>query len=172
MARKSKKSKIEEMEVAAEEQALRDDAEGYNEPDADEPEDEPAEEVEEVEKEEASVVKAEYRARYAEAGHPSHCGDELANLLNNLCLAKAGIDMARFEAICEANGVELGKYNRTTKGWQGRLRMTGRNMLASKVAAAGGVIMTPIEGAEPQYKLSAEWVASRKKVRSGEKTAA
>jgi len=116
---------------------------------------------------ERSVVKAEFRARYAEAGHPSHCGDELAVLLNNLCLAKGGIDMDRFEHICEANGVDLSKYNRTTKGWQGRLRMTGRNMLAGKVFAAGGIVKTGgIEGAEPEYKMSAEWMAGRRKVKA------
>lgn len=136
--------------------------------------DEAAEKLEETEAEseegeepaEKSVVKAEYRARYAEAGHPSHCGDELAILINNLCLTKAGIDMARFEAICEANGVDLTKYNRTTKGWQGRLRMTGRNILSGKVFAAGGVVRTPIEGAEPEYKMSGEWMAGRRKVKA------
>lgn len=117
-----------------------------------------------------SVVKEEYRARYAEAGHPAHCGDELAVLLNNLCLTKKeGIDMPRFEHVCLANGVDLSKYNRTTKGWQGRLRMTGRNMLAGRVFAAGGIVKTVLEdgtgleGTEAQYKLSAEWMASRRK---------
>lgn len=128
--------------------------------------------TDEDEAEDRSVVKSEYRARYAEMGHPSHCGDELANLLNNLCLTKAGIDMPRFEAICMANGVDLSKYNRTTNGWQGRLRMTGRNMLAGKVFAAGGVVRTinaqgiPLEGAEPEYKLSEEWMTSRRKVKA------
>jgi len=116
-----------------------------------------------VEEAEKSVVKAEYRARYAEAGHPAHCGDELAILINNLCLAKAGFDIPRFEAICAANGVDLSKYNRTTNGWQGRLRMTGRNVLAGKVFAAGGVVKTPLEGAEPEYKMSEEWMATRRK---------
>jgi hypothetical protein len=116
-----------------------------------------------VEEAEKSVVKAEYRARYAEAGHPAHCGDELAVLINNLCLAKAGFDIPRFEAICAANGVDLSKYNRTTNGWQGRLRMTGRNVLAGKVFAAGGVVKTPVEGAEAEYKMSEEWMANRRK---------
>lgn len=138
-----------------------------------------AESAEEAtEREDHSVVRSEFRARYAEAGHPAHCGDELAVLLNNLCLTKKGIDMARFEHICEANGVDLSKYSRSTKGWEGRLRMTGRNILAGKVFAAGGVVKTIIihpmdadgvirteylEGAEDQYKLSAEWMTSRRK---------
>jgi len=140
---------------------------------------EPAEEEPEEEPTEKSVVKAEYRARYAEMGHPTTCGDELANLLNNLCLTKAGIDLPRFEHIMEANGVDLSKYNRTTNGWQGRLRMTGRNVLAGKVFANGGVVKTvvergegdmafrlPLEGAEAEYKLSSDWMASRRKVKA------
>lgn len=113
-----------------------------------------------------SVVAGKYRARYAEMGHPTHCGDDLAVILNNLCLVgeghKATIDLPRFEAICAANGVDLSKYNRTRNGWQGRLRMTGRNMLARRVYEADGVLLTPIEGAEPQYKMSGEWMESRR----------
>jgi len=113
-----------------------------------------------------SVVKEEYRARYAEMGHPTHCGDDLAVLLNNLCqTSKNGTDLSRFEAICEANGVNLAKYNRTSNGWQGRLRMTGRNMLAKRVYEAGGVLKTPVEGAEPEYRMSDEWMATRKFVK-------
>lgn len=135
-----------------------------------------AEGDEEEEKVTNSVVKEEYRARYAEAGHPNHCGDELAVLLNNLCLTKQGIDMPRFEHICEANGVDLSKYNRTSKGWQGRLRMTGRNILARKVFEQDGIVHTviqitkedgsgydefPLEGAEREYKMSKDWMAMR-----------
>jgi hypothetical protein len=113
-----------------------------------------------------SVVKQEYRARYAEAGHPTTCGDDLAVILNNLCQTeKNGTDLSRFEAICAANGVDLSKYNRTNNGWQGRLRMTGRNMLARRVFAAGGVLKTPVDGAEPEYRMSGEWMATRKFVK-------
>lgn len=117
---------------------------------------------------EKSVVKAEYRARYAEAGHPAHCGDELAVLINNLCLPEKGeFDVPRFETICQANGVNLDKYSRTSKGWQGRLRMTGRNILAGRVFSAGGILKTGgLEMAEPEYKLSAEWMATRRKVKT------
>lgn len=113
-----------------------------------------------------SVVKDEYRARYAEMGHPTHCGDDMATILNNLCQTdKAGTDLERFETICNANGVSLAKYNRTTNGWQGRLRMTGRNLLAKKVYEAGGILKTPVEGAEPEYQMSQEWMATRKFVK-------
>jgi len=105
-----------------------------------------------------SVVAQKYRAKYAELGHPTHCGDWLANLLNNLCLTKKDTDLDRFEAICAANGVDTSKYKRDGVGWQGRIRMTGRNLLAKKVYLAGGVIKTPIEGAEPEYRAPADWM--------------
>lgn len=109
-----------------------------------------------------SVVKDTYRARYAELGHPTHCGDWLANILNNLVQGKKATDLARFEAICEANGVDLSKYDRGNPGWQGRLRMTGRNLLAKKVYLAGGVLKTPIEGADPEYRAPADWMAGQR----------
>lgn len=109
-----------------------------------------------------SVVKDAYRARYAELGHPNHCGDWLANLLNNLVQGKSQTDIARFEVICDANGVDLSKYNRTTPGWQGRLRMTGRNLLSKKVYLAGGVIKTPVPGADPEYRAPADWMAAQR----------
>lgn len=107
-----------------------------------------------------SVVADKYRAVYAEAGHPTHCGDHLAVVLNNLCLTKKETDLQRFEDICAANGVNLSKYNRTSKGWQGRLRMTGRNLLAKKVYLNEGKLLTPIEGAEPHYQMNGEWMAT------------
>jgi len=109
-----------------------------------------------------SVVNEKYRAKYAELGHPTHCGDWLANLLNNLCITKTETDLGRFEAICAANGVDLTKYNRDTPGWQGRLRMTGRNLLAKRVYFAGGVVLTPVEGAEPQYTAPADWMTTQR----------
>lgn len=105
-----------------------------------------------------SVVTNRYRANYSEYGHPTHCGDELALLLNNICLNKAGINLELFEKICNANGVSLTRYNRTTKGWQGRLRMTGRNLLAKQVREKGGVVQMP-DGMVPEsYKLSGDWL--------------
>ena len=105
-----------------------------------------------------SVVTNRYRANYAEAGHPSHCGDELAILLNSICTNKAGTNLELFEAICAANDVPLAKYNRTTKGWQGRLRMTGRNLLAKRVRENGGNLMMPPNIQPEFYRLSQDWV--------------
>lgn len=90
-----------------------------------------------------SVVHDRYRVRYAEAGHPTHCGDWLAETLNNLVLNKAGTNLELFEAICNANGVDLSAYRREGKGWEGRFRMTGRNLMAKKVYLAGGVLNLP-----------------------------
>ena len=104
-----------------------------------------------------SVVTNRYRALYSELGHATHCGDELANLLNSLCNNKAGTNLEIFEAICHANGVDLSKYNRTGKGWQGRLRMTGRNLLSKRVAANNGKLLLP-EGMGDEYTLSFDWV--------------
>lgn len=109
-----------------------------------------------------SVVSEKYRAKYAELGHPTHCGDWLADLLNNLCLTAKGTDLERFEAICAANGVDTSKYRRDGIGWQGRIRMTGRNLLAKKVYLAGGVLLTPIEGAEPEYRAPGDWMANQR----------
>jgi hypothetical protein len=107
-----------------------------------------------------SVVTNRYRAVYSESGHPTHCGDELALLLNSLCSNKAGTNISLFESICAANHVDLSKYNRTTKGWQGRLRMTGRNLLAKRVAANGGRLYMP-EGMQPDsYQLDTDWVSN------------
>ena len=109
-----------------------------------------------------SVVKSTYRALYAEQGHPTHCGDWMAETLNALCQTSKGIDLTRFETVCEANGVDLSKYNRETRGWEGRLRMTGRNLLAKKVYLAGGVMKTPLEGADPEYKAPKDWMEKQK----------
>lgn len=108
-----------------------------------------------------SVVNEKYRAKYAELGHPTHCGDWMADMLNNLCLTKEGTDLIRFEAICEANGVDLSKYNRTTPGWQGRLRMTGRNLLAKAVWRNDGQLIVP-DDADSPYKAPGDWMESQR----------
>lgn len=129
-----------------------------------------ATEIETREKKPGSVVRSEYRARYSESGHPTNCGDDLAVLLNNLCLNKAGVNLELFEAICAANEVDLKKYDRTKRGWQGRLRMTGRNLLSKVVKENGGLVKMP-PGYEPEhYQMDANWVeeATRKFKPKGE----
>ena len=105
-----------------------------------------------------SVVTNRYRALYSESGHPTHCGDALAVILNNICSNKAGTNLELFEKICAANGVDLAKYNRSTKGWQGRLRMTGRNLLAKRVLRNGGKLILPEGIGQEYYQLDEEWI--------------
>lgn len=112
-----------------------------------------------------SVVKPEYRTRYAEAGHPNHCGDWLANTLNNLVLGKTVTDLERLETIFAENGVDTSKYDRTNNGWQGRIRMTGRNMLARRVFINNGKLALP-PGIHPdgllEMQAPADWMGAQR----------
>jgi hypothetical protein len=108
-----------------------------------------------------SVVKGAYKLRYAERAltakpvtgvskkaRARSCGDWLAVTLQKLTLAeKDQIDVGAFEAILDANGVKHDHWNRTTKGWQGRLRMTGRLSL-QRIVAEGGELEVPADLAE------------------------
>lgn len=99
-----------------------------------------------------SVVKPAYKLGYAaralEARLPKgvsrkvaarSCGDWLALTIAKLCIVgKNTLDVDKFEALLSANGVAHEHWNRTTKGWQGRLRMTGRLALQRVVAEAEG----------------------------------
>lgn len=99
-----------------------------------------------------SVVKAGYKVKYRERadamtdrpeGVPLKAlrrttGDWLGLELAKLVLdAKAKLVVAELEAILDANGVDHARWNRTSKGWQGRLRMSGRLALQRVVAAQG-----------------------------------
>ena len=122
--------------------------------------DESVDEESTEEKKPASVVKQRYRAKYAELGHPTTCGDELAQKLDNLVHNKGGTNIELVDMLAKANEINLDKYSRTTPGWQGRLRMTFRNMLAKRVHANGGVLKLPEgwpEGSE--LKMSQEWMS-------------
>lgn len=68
---------------------------------------------------------------------------------------KAVLSVPAFTAILDANGVKHAHWNRTTKGWQGRLRMTGRLALQRVVAEAGELAL-PDGSAIPAPK---NWVA-------------
>jgi hypothetical protein len=105
-----------------------------------------------------SVVTNRYRALYSESGHPTHCGDALAVLLNSICSNKGGTNLEVFEAICAANDVDLSRYNRTTRGWQGRLRMTGRNLLAKRVLSNNGILKMPEGMGVDYHQLDADWI--------------
>lgn len=111
-----------------------------------------------------SVVASRYRTKYKEAGHPTHSGDWLALLLNNFCVGKKETDLATFERICDLNGVDTSKYNRTTPGWQGRIRMTGRNLLAKKVFTVKHIIVpnAEVEGGTQQISAPTDWLSAQR----------
>lgn len=103
-----------------------------------------------------SVVKPKYRAIYAEAGHPAHCGDEMAEKLNNLVNNGKGTNIEFFQMILTANEIDMSKYKTTGNGWQGRYRMTGRNVLSRKVYANGGVLKLP---SGETLQMSGDWMS-------------
>lgn len=121
-----------------------------------------AEIEEEHEKEDTlpgSVVSEKYRARYAEAGHPNNCGDWLRSVLDNICSNKEGFNLDLFEAICNANGVDMSKYKRESKGDKGRFSMTGRNKMSKLVWLSGELKMPDTINGGESYRAPAEWVA-------------
>lgn len=121
-----------------------------------------------------SVVKPGYKLAYiakAEAmtrkpkGVPMKAlkrmsGDWLAVELAKRTLDPKGkLIVTSFEAILDANGVKHDHWNRTTKGWQGRLRMTGRLAMERLVAAAGELVL-PEGGSLPAPR---NWVAAHQR---------
>lgn len=130
-----------------------------------------------------SVVPPQYKKLYAERGDATHCGDWLAVTLNSLCKVvdgkKVTTDLDRLETIATANGVEAARVDRlgtATNGWQGRYRMTVRNMLTKVVAAKGSLFVPEGCGLEGEATLEAprEWVVEhspKPKEASGDKKA-
>lgn len=103
-----------------------------------------------------SVVLNSYKVHYANKAATARgkkgvskrvvadsCGDwlalELAAVVRPDPKVEANIDA--FLAILDANGVAHNHWNRTTKGWQGRIRMTGRLALQRVVAGNEGLAM-------------------------------
>lgn len=117
-----------------------------------------------------SVVGSKYKAKYAERAANMHrkpkgvpkkalkrsTNDWLAIELARRTLdPKAHIDISTFEAILDANGVKHEHWNRTTRGWQGRLRMTGRLAL-QRIVAENGELALPDGTSIPAPK---SWIA-------------
>lgn len=97
-----------------------------------------ADEQDEDDARSGSVVPDKYKLRYKENGTPNTCGDWLAITLKDLTTDKADkLDPDAVEEIARLNDVDTSKLNRTSNGWQGRFRMTTRNMLVKVVAVAG-----------------------------------
>ena len=109
------------------------------------------------------TYKKKYAARAAEAGiggklAQRSCWDWLAQQLAGEALTNGKLDEAKFRALLDANGVRNDHWatgEKRTKGWEGRLRMTGRLAL-QKVVAAQGHLKT-VDGEE--LEAPAEWVA-------------
>ena len=112
-----------------------------------------------------SVVQPKYKHRYAaravEAGLKRKAAqrsawDWLAQTIAGEALDKKDrLDVDRVLALLDANGVDHSRWTNRNKGWEGRLRMTGRLALQRVVAEAG--ILRTADGDELQ--APAEWVA-------------
>lgn len=112
-----------------------------------------------------SVVGRAYKIRYKERAiaegrrgkaHKRCNGDWLAlELMAQTLDDKEKLIVSELEAILSANGIRHEGWNRTTNGWQGRLRMTGRMALQRKVAETGVLVLADGETLE----APAEWVA-------------
>jgi hypothetical protein len=111
----------------------------------------------------SSVVKTAYKKRYAEraaaqgGGKISQrsCWDWLAQELAAECLDGTKINIDWFLATLDANGVDHSRWTNRNKGWEGRLRMTGRLAL-QKVVAAQGHLKTRDGGT---LEAPADWIA-------------
>jgi hypothetical protein len=110
-----------------------------------------------------SVVRSTYKHKYAnravEAGlgkvAQRSCWDWLAQQLAGECLVGTKISIDKFLAVLDANAVDHSRWQNRAKGWEGRLRMTGRLAL-QKVVAAQGHLKTA-DGEE--LEAPADWVA-------------
>jgi hypothetical protein len=110
-----------------------------------------------------SVVRSAYKHKYAQRAAATgggkvaqrSCWDWLAQELAAECLVGTKISIERFLAILDANGVDHSRWTNRSKGWEGRLRMTGRLALQRVVAAQGH--LKTAEGAE--LEAPADWVA-------------
>lgn len=122
----------------------------------------------------ASVVKEKFRLRYAELGHPSHCGDWLAEVLNNQVKAeKSGeVDMARFMQIMDLNEIDMAKYKVTGQGWQGRYRMTGRNKLETALLQRTELIVPDMNGEDITIPVPESWKQEMREKRNARRKAA
>jgi hypothetical protein len=110
-----------------------------------------------------SVVKTAYKKKYAQRAAEQggnkvaqrSCWDWLAQELAAECLVGTKISIDRFLAVLDANNVDHSRWQNRSKGWEGRLRMTGRLALQKVVAAQGG--LKTAEGA--MLEAPTEWIA-------------
>ena len=121
-----------------------------------------------------SVVADAYKKAYAEAGHPTHCGDWLAQFwfVNKptKSVVDGGkttvLDVDEADRLFLQNGVDssTSKWGAVfhdkkapTNGWEGRFAMSGLNILRKRVADAGQLLWNH-EVIEPP----ADWIEANK----------
>lgn len=129
-----------------------------------------------------SVVKEKYKLEYAARGNPANCGDWLARALTDAFVShhpqtKVGkdgkertvkgpkvFDIVSFVDCLELNEVDLsGKWAKSyysdnpSKGWQGRFRMSGRQMLEKKVLEHGALYLR-VDGKVQKVLPPEEWL--------------
>ena len=133
----------------------------------------PEDDSEEEEGKAGNVVPATYRARYREAGHPDHCGDWLATLLDGAFVDADGVfSVGAFEAFLQENAVPMdGKWadlpHSGQPGWKGRYRMNGRQVLEKWIALRGVLTLGGAPQAIPEAFLAglrekhAKWIAKQ-----------
>jgi len=112
-----------------------------------------------------SVVASKYKHRYAQravaGGNKRKAAqrsnwDWLAQTIAAQCLDERDhLVVDRFLALLDANGVVHSRWTNRSKGWEGRLRMTGRLALQRVVAEAGAIQLPDGDECE----APAEWVA-------------
>ena len=107
------------------------------------------------------AYKHRYAARAAGAGLKRKAAqrsawDWLAQTIAAQCLDdKDRISIDRFLALLDANGVDHSRWQNRNKGWEGRLRMTGRLALQRVVAEAMAIRLPDGDTCE----APADWVA-------------
>jgi hypothetical protein len=112
-----------------------------------------------------SVVRPGYKRAYAEKAAKAgirrkaaqrSTWDWLAQSIAGECLSDSDrIDIDAFLALLDANGVDHSRWTNRNKGWEGRLRMTGRLALQRVVATA--MVLHTADG--ETLEAPAEWVA-------------
>lgn len=109
-----------------------------------------------------SIVAGTYKAGYAEAGHPDHCGDWLAKALEGRFEVTVEVDGKQstqldrdaWNRFLSDNGLNPGRWSHLNNG---QLRMTGGNALRSQVFRNGGTYI--LDGQE--HKAPRAWMAEK-----------
>jgi len=123
-----------------------------------------------------TVVPVATKRRYADAAKARGekdrasrrgCGDWLQKELQAETIRDGVFSLSDFLAICDCNGVAHDRWDRTRKGWEGRLRMSGSIALRARVGKAGvlrlpdgretDVVTLAEEGDEAARAFLAKW---------------